>query len=117
MDLMQLKPILFAVILLGLAFPAAFVYLVFIARSSVSLQRLNGEQSTTTQEANRELCVAKELDAPEGWFTDASTFELERRAIFSQARNMLLPTWSVANQCRPGCASPICPIFVAMETT
>ena len=78
------------------ATPLALSLLVLALAAVYSLKR-SWSRSVTQVQSNAlvlrspivEPQVSKEVDAPEGWFTDAKTFELERRAIFSQASNML----------------------------
>jgi hypothetical protein len=45
---------------------------------NVVLQYLN--------QPDHECRVSKVIDTPDGWFTDSKSFELERRAVFSQVR-------------------------------
>jgi hypothetical protein len=82
-------PVTLLVPLTLLILPLSIFYLTqrrFVPPRSVALPSSLTSENTLKGESaeEQELIVQKAIDAPDGWFTDARTFELERRAIFSQ---------------------------------
>lgn len=81
-----LNPIVVSILVLSVTL--AIVYL-FWGWAWLSLSVSSAGQSKPTKisalpQQDRGIQVSKASDAPDGWYTDAKTFEIERHAIFSQ---------------------------------
>lgn len=100
-----LMPVVATTLLLTLAILAIFLSMHFCIWGFQASADLNHQSPSKVRSSDTSACeVSKDLDIPEGWFTDAKVFSLERRAIFATVCICLIASESRPNDGRHGYA-------------